>query len=161
MGDSVMRLWREALTKDEGNSYTPYRDSKGQWTIGVGYYIGKELTNLRLSFDVIQLMLTEKIEVHLEDLCQVFGEERFNNLADARQFALLTMMFGMGRQRFETFAHMIRAIIQQDWSKAALEAKDSNWAKDVDPHQRRGVGRDDRVAFMLETGQMHPYYLEK
>jgi len=156
-----MLILRDGIIRDEGFEYTPYKDGNGNWTIGVGYLIGKELTDLRLSYSVIHLMLTEKIEIHLEDLCQVFGESKFNSFSDARQFALFSMMYTLGRSKFEKFVNMILAIREGNWEVAAYHAKSSKWAKDVDPKQREGVGRDDRIAYMLETGNYHPYYLEK
>ena len=158
-----LRSWedeaRTVLGLDEGLSLTPYKDTKGNWTIGVGYLIGKELTDLKLSLPVVYAMLSEKMCEAMADLHSVFGGA-FNSFERGRQLALLSMMYSLGRTRFLGFVKMIAAVKAGDWKQAAIESLDSKWARDVDPRQRPGVGRDDRVAFMLRTGEVHPEYLD-
>ena len=159
--DTDTKSWTDKatamLTRDEGIAYVPYKDTKGYWTIGVGYFIGKELTDLKLSWDVISLMLKEKIEDALEDLHSVFDRE-FDSFEEARQLALLSMMYSMGLKRFTTFVRMIGHIKAEDWEAAGFEAQDSKWAQDVDPRMSPDTGRDARIAFMLRSGRMHPEY---
>lgn len=149
-------LARNVLTMDEGLRYSPYKDTKGNWTIGVGHYIGLNLEDLKLSWAVIQLMLKEQIEKALEDCYMVFGDA-FDSYATPRQMALLSMMFNLGRPKFEQFHQMIAAVKDNDWTGAALEATRSKWAHDVNPGDDP-AGRDSRVAYMLTTGRLHPYY---
>jgi lysozyme len=150
-------LIRNILNLDEGRHYEPYLDSKGYWTIGVGYLIGKDLQDLKLSWNVVEAMLKETIEIAVEDCEQVLGDD-FKQANEARQLALVSMMFNLGRERFSGFRRMIAAIKAGDWGKAAFEATNSKWARDVDPKQREGLGRDDRLAYMLKTGEVHSYY---
>jgi GH24 family phage-related lysozyme (muramidase) len=145
------------LVHDEGIAYAPYKDTKGYWTIGVGYFIGKELTDLKLSWDTIDQMLKEKIEECLEDLNGIFGD-KFDMFEDARQLALLSMMYSMGVRRFSQFVKMIGAIKARDWETAGFEAQNSKWASDVDPKGLANAGRDARVAYMLRSGCFHPEY---
>ena len=154
---SFTDLARNILNLDEGRHYEPYLDTKGNWTIGVGHLIGKDLQDLKLSWNVVEAMLQDSIEIALESCDRVLGEH-FHNASEARQLALLSMMFNLGETKFLKFTKMIAAIKASDWTKAAFEALDSKWAKDVDPKQRYGAGRDDRIAFMLKTGELHDYY---
>jgi lysozyme len=154
---SFDNLIRNILNLDEGRHYEPYLDTAGNWTIGVGHFIGKDLQDLKLSWNVVEAMLQDSIETALESCDRVLGED-FHEACEPRQLAILSMMFNLGETKFRKFTRMIAAIKAKDWGKAAAEALDSKWAKDVDPRQRHGAGRDDRLAFMLKTGELHDYY---
>lgn len=153
---SWVDMARAVLITDEGLRYAPYKDSKGLWTIGVGHFIGADLKDLKLSWKVIQCMLQEEIEQCLEELDSIFGEA-FDGYSTPRQLALLSMIYNLGRTRFEGFQHMISAIKSNNWELAAKEALDSKWAKDVNPNGD-AEGRDERLAYMIKIGKMHPFY---
>jgi lysozyme len=154
---TLMKKAKSVLIRDEGIAYSPYKDTKGYWTIGVGYFIGVDLSYLKLSWDVVQKMLEEKIEESLRDLHQIFGGY-FDTIGAPRQLALLSMIYSLGKSRFMGFSKMIMAIKDQNWELASYECKHSKWASDVDPKGLEGKGRDDRVAYMLRTGELHPEY---
>ena len=151
------KIAHKMYIKDEGLSLTPYRDSKGYWTFGIGRFIGRELTSLKISEHIAKEMLDEDINTALSDAFDIFTEEYFCSIEPPRQFAILNMLF-MGKARFMGFKKMIEAILREDWERAAREAKDSKWASDVDPRRQENAGRDDRVAFMLREGKFHDYY---
>lgn len=157
---------RIVLTKDEGTGVIgrpgkPYRDSAGYWTIGIGHFIGLTLTEIELSQRVMDEMLMEDIERHLKDARMVIGEEVFDMLPVARQVAILSLVFTLGRNKFLQFNKTIRAIKEGAWEDAATQVLKSKWAQDVDPKQRVNEGRDDRIAYMLRNGELHPAYGQK
>lgn len=157
-GREFARSTRTMLMQDEGLKYSPYKDTENNWTIGVGHLIGERLEGLKLSWGAIVQQLQDDIDKHIDELYWVFGRETYQSFATGRQLALLNMMFNLGRDRFVGFAKMISAVKANDWETAAREAKDSKWAKQVDPRSQEGAGRDDRVAQMLLTGKIHPHY---
>jgi lysozyme len=148
---------RQVLVKDEGIRYYPYKDSKGNWTIGVGHYIGTRLEEQHLDMDACMYFLHCDIANHLDDLHDDFGEAFYEALPRPRQMALLSLAFTMKRQSLESFVNLKAAALAGDWDKAAEEVLNSKWSKDVDPKQNPD-GRDNRVAFMLKTGRFHPDY---
>lgn len=146
------------LINDEGYKQTPYLDTKGNWTIGVGFLIGKRLEDLVLSKSTIDFMLEEQINICVKELIEIFGIDDFNTWETPRQVALISMIYNLGKTRFLGFIKMVQAIKLGNWKVAANECLLSKWAKDVDPHQLPDSGRDDRLAFMIREGQFHEIY---
>ncbi len=155
---------KKDLVIDEGKHNKPYKDPKGYWTIGVGYFIGKELKDLHLSDGVVDLMLEEKIDGACASAVKIFGEEYFYSLSEARQNAIINLIFNMGEgnleKGFRSFTETIPLMKKGLWHVAAINLSKSLWARDVDPRQRPDQGRDDRIVYMIETGEYHPEYLK-
>lgn len=143
---------------DEGIKLMPYKDTLGNWTIGVGYLIGKELESLRLSEQTVLFMMREKLCDAAKIADKIFSRALMSSLKPARRAVILSLIYNMGEMRFRTFRHMIEAIHGGDWNHAAEELRDSKWAKDVDPKEVSGQGRDDRLISMLETGEYSKEY---
>lgn len=160
---SQFQQLKKDLYLDEGKRNTPYKDSKNFWTIGVGFFIGEKLENLKLSDAVIDLMLEEKLEKACSDAVKVFGEQ-FESFTDARKNAIVNLIFNMGLgnqdRGFLSFVQTIPYIKQGLWHLAARNLSKSLWALDVDPLRRKNQGRDDRIVHMIESGEYHPEYLK-
>lgn len=146
------------LVGDEGIKFQVYKDTKNFWTIGVGRYIGENLADLRLSYNTVMQMLDEDVDKHYREACTIFGQEWFDSQAIGRQLAILTLVFTMGRDTLLSFHQTVPAIRREKWAEAALLLRRSKWAADVDPLKREGIGRDDRICYMLETGEIHADY---
>lgn len=158
MKPEIKLVAESVLTQDEKMVPSPYRDSKGFWTIGVGHFIGINLENLFLPRKVLTALLSYDIDEKWNDLCELFNEKFLLDQTPARQVALLSLIFTMGKGTFSQFTKTIPAIKSENWEYAAALLLDTKWARDVDPRQREGVGRDDRIAYMLRTGEFHPEY---
>lgn len=154
---SFEKAARTILIEDEGLRYNPYRDTKGNWTIGVGHYIGPVLEKLVLDLDTCMFMLMKDIGNKVDDLHNLYGEEFYESLPRPRQLALLSWAFTMSRRSQETFVNFNRFVKAGDWDNAAREVLDSKWASDVDP-RHTDHGRDNRIAFMIKTGKFHEAY---
>lgn len=154
---SFEKAARSVLTVDEGIRYCPYKDTKGNWTIGVGHFIGPILEKFTLDFETIMFILMKDIGNKVDFLHAIFGEEFYESLPRARQLALLSVAFSMSPEAFEGFREMIAAIKKLDWDSAARELLDSDWQHDVNPRHKE-AGRDIRLAFMLKTGNYHSAY---
>lgn len=156
--DSVIEASKRVLINDEGYRETPYLDTKGNYTIGVGYLIGKSMADLRLTRPVIMFMLTEQVEICIKELIEIFGSDDFYSWEEARQVALVSLIYTLGKTKFLGFKNTIDAIKVKDWYDAGQHVKDSKWARDVDPRLRDGIGRDDRIIFMITEGKYHEEY---
>lgn len=143
---------------DEGNSNYPYKDSKGYWTIGRGRLIGKNLTELKISDHIIEELFKEDLATAVREARLVVGDRFFNSLPQARQLALVSMLYTLGQNKFLKFEETIDAMKRNDWEEVSRRILAAKWARDVDPYQRPGVGRDDRIAYMFKTGEFHPEY---
>ena len=148
---------KKILIHDEGFRNKPYKDTQGYWTIGVGHFIGEDLSNLKLSDAAIYAQFEQDLQAHVMFTQGIFGLEFFQSIGAVRQAALVSLAFNLGINLLK-FTQTIPLIKQGKWQEACENLSKSKWAKDVDPYQRIGQGRDDRIIYMLKTGRFAPEY---
>lgn len=148
----------EILLQDEGLSHVPYLDTQGNWTIGIGHLIGKELKDLHLPEETIRSLFLNDASRHWSEAIDIFGDEFLLAQTKARQAAILSLVFTLGARKLRGFNETVPAIKAGQWDRAADLLLMTKWARDVDPKRRAGEGRDDRIAFMLRTGEFHADY---
>ncbi|EDM22942.1 hypothetical protein [Caminibacter mediatlanticus] len=56
---------------------------------------------------------------------------KFDELPENVRLALIDMIFNLGKPRFLKFKKMIQAVKNRDFQKAAYEAKNSQWCRQV------------------------------
>ena len=137
------------LIRDEGIRLRTYRCSAGHLTIGVGHKItdrDRIADGDTISLEAAGLMLNRDISTAIGTANTVFGRDRFESMTDARQRALVNMIFNLGPERFAGFRRMVTAVKEHRWNDAASECLDSTYAKQVG-------ARADRVAEALRTGK--------
>lgn len=138
----IHRAIRERLTKEllrhEAMVLKPYRCTAGKLSIGVG----RNLDDNGISKAEALYMLDNDISQAERDAYKVFGED-FMRFTGDRQIAILNMLFNLGLRKFQKFSNMIAAIKAGDWERAAVEALDSAWAKQVG-------GRSKDIADLLK-----------
>jgi len=135
----------QLITRHEGRRTHPYTDTVGNLTIGVG----RNLTDRGLSGDEIDYLLANDIAIADAVCTDLFGWRVFRNASKPRQYALISMAFNMGGPRLAGFANMIAAVRAGDWNRAADEALDSRWARQVGT-------RATEIAAMLREGWVEP-----
>jgi lysozyme len=128
------------LRRHEGVRASPYRDVEGNLTIGVGH----NLDCVPLSARAIDLILDDDIQAVAQQVAGVVGDIVWATLGLVRQAALIDMGF-MGPAKLVRFERMLAALRIAQWDKAADEALDSDWAREVG-------GRAVTVAAMLRSG---------
>jgi lysozyme len=156
------------LILHEGVRLTPYVDTLGNWTIGVGYNITAR------GYDALEKAagrkiaprdgMTEKVRITREEAIAVLRADiarlvqvvpiyfpEFNNLNEVRQRVVLDLAFNMGLKALG-FKNCIAAVKARDWSKATRELYKSRWAYQVDDGPGGHRGRCDRLGGMLLTG---------
>ncbi len=116
---------KEFIAKHEGKSNLLYEDSLGYATIGIGRCLDKK----GLSDDEVFYLFNNDINEVLTDLRKIFKD--FDNLPESVRLALADMRFNLGRNGFRQFKKMIEAIKEKNFERAAVEALDSRWAKQV------------------------------
>lgn len=154
---------RDHLMRRESLKLYPYNDATGQILSPPGYEItigvGRNLEGKGISMACAMFMLDEDIDDCLSALRsgRLLDIGQFDKLAEPRQLALLSMIFNMGERGLSLFHGMFRAIQAGDWGKAADEALDSLWAKQVgdDPPSptRPGGQRAWEVTELLRRGK--------
>lgn len=131
----------QSLTVDEGKELTPYRDSLGLWTTGIGRCLesnpitGPEWKWL-LDHNAVAFRLADEGAKYLFDddvltaVRQIKARCDFwDRLDDVRQNVLIEMCFQLGIQRLLGFNKMFAALRVGNWAEAKKEALDSDWSK--------------------------------
>tara|TARA_B100001094_G_C18171510_1_gene795382 strand:- start:1424 stop:1843 length:420 start_codon:yes stop_codon:yes gene_type:complete len=116
---------KQSLKRHEGVRDRIYKCSAGYNTIAVGH----NLDTMPLSGRVIDLILEDDIEIAIRDIKR--NIMYFDDLPEEVQETLVNMCFNLGISRLLLFKNMFEAIQEEDWSRAADEALDSKWAKQV------------------------------
>jgi lysozyme len=130
----------EQLRRDEAVRRFPYRDTAGDWTIGVG----RNLSSDGLADDEIETLLQNDVKYITETLSARLPW--FQNLDAVRQAALVNMGFNLGFNGLERFPKFLAAMAQGDWRAAAYEMQNSAWAVQV-------KDRATRLEQQILTGQ--------
>lgn len=133
---------RELLIEDEGLRLKPYRCTEGKLTIGVG----RNLEDVGITREEAMMLLDHDITRATNAAADVVGRDVFGSLNPARQAALTSMAFQMGRAKLEGFNRMLLAVRSGDWQNAYDNALDSKWA-------RQTPERANRIADMILTGE--------
>lgn len=130
----------DALSLDEGRRARIYTDTVGKVSGGVG----RNLTDKGFRQDEIDLMLRNDIAESVAELDRVAPWWR--GLNDARQNALVNLMFNLGAPRLLGFKKFLAALQVGDWKTAEREMLDSKWARQVG-------SRSTRLALLIRTGE--------
>jgi len=144
---------RRDLVRDEGKRLSPYRDSLGNWTVGVGHLlIGNELMQyVDVPTTRIKRNMTEEecADTLVRDI--VAAEKNlgrilpgWKQLDETRQRALLNLSFNLGG-RLARFHGFLQCVEHQQWDDAAYHLQTSLWWKQV-------KSRGPRIAYMIQTG---------
>ncbi len=144
---------KRELIRDEGQRMKPYRDSLGNWTVGVGHLlVGNELQRFvdpvtgkprrTLTDAECGDMLTGDIVDAEHNLNRILPGWR--GLDDVRQRALLNLSFNLG-PRLGKFVGFLRCVEDGLWDAAAEHLKNSRWWGQV-------KSRGPRIAHMIATG---------
>lgn len=141
-----MEKLQDELIRDEGLQLSPYRDSLGYLTIGVGHLIQKgekfghfigSITN----YEAMELLDLD-IGIAIRRLNNIYPQWR--ELDDVRQRAMINLTFNLG-YRLADFHRFLHALKTGDYEKAADHLIQSRWFKQV---RLRGP----RIVHAIRTG---------
>ena len=131
---------REQLIRDEGMRLKAYRDTQGLLTIGVG----RNLDAVGLYPDEVDYLLDNDLRRVQEQV--LIALPWTVSLDEARFGVLLNMCFNLGLRGLLKFREMLSAVETGDWTTAAVEMLDSDWAGQVGQ-------RAERLAKQMEIGE--------
>lgn len=134
--NDVLRELEVMLKTDEGYRAKPYKDTVGKTTIGYG----RNLDDVGISIEEAEYILRNDIDRAVHDVLGAFPWVRLH--PKRIRVALYNMCFNMGIGKLRQFKKMLAAIEERDYDRAASEALDSLWARQV-------KGRAERIAKML------------
>lgn len=132
----------ESLKRHEGFSSKAYTCPAGKITVGYG----RNLEDLGITKDEAETLLHNDIIRIWREAHQAFPW--FEKLDEARESAILNMIFQLGISRFSRFKKMIVFLEKEEYEKAADEALNSAWAKQT-PKRAKEVAEIIRDGFMV------------
>jgi len=132
----------DRLKQKEGLRLKPYQDSVGVLTIGYGHNLQRGISQ-----EVAEMVFAEDLYDAIRDAWKL---PFFHRLDDVRKAALVEMVFNMGLPRLQTFKQMLGALAGAEYDRAAVEALDSKWARQVGDQKWQ---RAWEVAEMFRSGQ--------
>lgn len=120
MDESIEQM----IERHEGCRFSPYIDSVGVQTIGIGHNLHKPLSRKAVE------------QIFRDDLNDVINEclhafPWFTELTKPRQHVVLDMCFNLGMTRLRGFVNFLKAMELGEYDTAANEMLDSLWAKQV------------------------------
>ncbi|MDE0332795.1 MAG: glycoside hydrolase [Nitrospinae bacterium] len=116
----------EEIKREEGFVGKVYLDGKGKKTIGYGTLLEDGISEAEA-----ELLLRHRLGLMAEELERSRVGEVYSNLkADARR-ALLDMAYNMGVPNLLGFQKMWAALAEGDYDRAASEALDSVYAREL------------------------------
>jgi lysozyme len=122
--DDLARLYAD-LRRDEGERASPYTDTAGKLTIGVGH----NLTDVPLTGRAMQVILEDDVAAAMASADRVFPWWRAKSPDWQRGF--LNLVFNLGPERLLGFHDFLAAYRQGDGAEAADALLDSRWAHQV------------------------------
>lgn len=139
------KLLIEELRRDEGVRYSPYLDSVGVETVGVGHNLEAHPLDLTypLTDEQVDLILSADLVSVFHDLDGNIGWWR--TLSYKRQRILANMCFNLGIPKLLKFRRMLLAAEKGHFDQAACEMLNSKWARQVGE-------RAERLSKMMAEG---------
>jgi lysozyme len=138
--DLISMLQRhEGTGPVKNNRFLPYQDTVGKTTIGWG----RNIADIGISREEAEFLLENDIKIARMELQKAYPW--FYLLDDARQDAVIDMVFNLGSTKFAGFKNFHATMAAHDWPAAKKHMLDSLWAKQVGP-------RAIELAEMVLTG---------
>ncbi len=127
------------LRRDEGVEYTPYKDTVGVETVGVGHNLQAHPLPDGWTFPLtdaqVDQLLAEDIQDVFNDLDRVFPWWR--RMSIVRQRVIANMCFNLGVTRLAGFKNTLAAMEQGRYTTAAAGMMASKWAQQVGARAQR------------------------
>jgi len=135
-----MTALEDQLIDHEGLELKPYRCTAEKLTIGVG----RNIEDRGITEDEARYLLKNDIKIVEDELLE--RKPEVAGLDSVRQRVLVDMGFNLGIPTLLKFQNMWAAIEEEDFERAAEEAMDSRWAKQVGR-------RAERLCQAMATGE--------
>ena len=119
------------IKSSEGYRSIPYKDTKGNWTVGIGHLIGKNghIKKSQYTHTEIIELFNKDLDIAQKDARKLF--KSFDRQPKNIKLVLVSLSFNLGYNRLSKFIRFRAAIDKGDYKTAAKELKDSLWYKQV------------------------------
>lgn len=141
---SAISIAGDMLRRHEGFSRWAYPDTVGKWTVGIGRNIDKN-GGPGITEEEALYLLANDLQNTSAALEKTFPW--FSGMNEARQAAILDMVFNIGLPSFQRFRQTIALLEQENYAAAADEMLRSTWASQVG-------ARATELAGIIRTGEL-------
>lgn len=136
---------KQEITQDEGKLLTAYKDSLGNWTIGIGHLLGMDP-----KYQGMTITDSECDALFETDFCTAEQGAKdafpaFDGLDGPRKGALVNMAFQLGEDTLSTFHTFLDYLDRGMYQEAALDLMNTRYARQV-------PSRASRIAYRIRTG---------
>lgn len=120
----------------QNSKFYPYKDVKGNYTIGYGHYIGKkesEALKYRHGLtkrEAHELLISDMKRTH-DDFVLLLQRKHAVNLSHEQQRILYDMAFSMGVDKLSTFEKLWKSVQRENPQKFKKEIQNSLWYRQV------------------------------
>lgn len=134
-----LQLMEAELRRDEGVRYTPYVDTTGHRTVGVGRNMDANPIPKGWMFPLTDAQVDELLADDIQAACGAL--DRFlpwwRNLDEVRQRVVCNLAFNMGIGTLLTFRNTLTDMKQGFYTAAATGMRASLWARQVGQRAQR------------------------
>lgn len=128
----------DQLLRDEGFRSSPYIDTRGHNTVGIGHNLDAN----PLPNETYPLSVQRAKEILADDAARIWGKLQSDlpwvkTLPDAIAGVLTNMSFNMGAKGLEAFHHMLADIQAGNYAQAAIDGANSAWYAQVGNRAKR------------------------
>lgn len=122
----------DQLVKHEGYRNQPYKDTLGNWTVGVGHLITSSdnipVDSTLTDEQVVNLANTD-MKNAVDGAKRVFENAGgdWDSLPESQKHNLANLSFNMGPTKLAGFKNFMGSMVEGDYSKAAENLADSKW----------------------------------
>lgn len=148
-----METAKQFIARHEGRRKKAYRDSRGIWTVGIGYNLEQPgAENLLKMVGANHSAVCKGKELSEEQIDKLFGYtfavasnnakgtiKDFDSLPEKIQMVVIDMVFQLGLGGFKKFKLLINALNHRDFETAAAEMVDSEWYKQTPARAHENV----------------------
>lgn len=143
----------QQLIADESFRGTPYKDSRGLWTVGHGFLLQDDplcdllvaaFTKHPLDEEMSRNWLGYEVDQRLAALRRAWSA--FDVMPEVVQVVLGNMAYNMGLPRLMGFHGMLIELVNKNYLQAAAELRDSDYWRAKDTHTRA-----ERLASVLAS----------
>lgn len=115
---------RDELERDEGVRADMYKDTRGNWTVGIGH-------NLSIAQNTFTVDALFQNDINGCEASLDLHWPWWRQLDTVRQRVMLNMIFNMGSGTLGTFPKFLAAMQAGNWMTAGAEMMNSAWAHEV------------------------------
>lgn len=128
----------DQLLRDEGFRASPYKDTRGFNTVGIGHNLDAN----PLPGETYPLSVQRAKDILVQDVARIWGRLRADlpwasSLPDPIQGVMKNMAFNIGAKGEEAFHHMLADIQAGNYAQAAIDGTNSAWYGQVGDRAKR------------------------